>query len=85
MRTLGSFVAKALYDSRIIDLPFNPLFLGRFVKKSIDYDPSTTSTAALLHDIKVILYLKLFSLMFFFFVSWLILAFDYLFFIWPST
>ncbi|TPX44865.1 hypothetical protein SeLEV6574_g04240 [Synchytrium endobioticum] len=46
-RHLGTFVAKALLDSRIIDLPFSPLFLQLAV-----YEDHPSSRGALLHAIK---------------------------------
>ncbi|TPX33519.1 hypothetical protein SmJEL517_g03609 [Synchytrium microbalum] len=46
---LGTFVAKALLDSRIIDLPFSPLFIELVVMNGVS-DPSTRGP--LLHSIK---------------------------------
>ncbi|KAJ3090034.1 Ubiquitin fusion degradation protein 4 [Quaeritorhiza haematococci] len=49
-KSLGTFVAKALLDSRIVDLPFSPLFLEMVV--GTDMDSTNEESGGSLHLIK---------------------------------
>lgn len=56
-KTLGSFIALAIMDKRLVNLPFNPLMLDSFLGRSSDYslDRLAMITPDLVQSVKTLL------------------------------